>query len=340
MKRSTILVAVAVAVVTAALTAQAGAVPGPVAQQETPTESPTPTETGTPAEETPTEDGTPAEETPTETGTPAEETPTEDEPLTPEEDTPTETPDDGVGVSEDNETTETEDPSSLTFEDQESNGTTVTVSDVTLNQSGYVVIHDDTLEDGQTVDSVIGVSDYLPAGEYDNVTVTLFDVPGANYTAEGDQTSNVTVNETANDTEPSLTGNQELIAMLHVENSPGQAMDDGTDENQTMTPTETPTEGGTTETPTAGTDDQTAASENQTFDFVETVGLLDTPVLVNETPVTDTANVTVVDDTDANETATPTEDGTATPTEDGTATPTETGATTPTEGTATPTTPS
>ena len=313
MKRSTILVAVAVTVVTAALTAQAGAVPGPVAQQETPTETPTPSPTET-------EDGTPADETP------ANETPTEDEPLTPEEDTPTETPDDGVGVPTEDETTETEDPSSLTFEDQETNGTTVTVSDVTLNQSGYVVIHDDTLEDGATVDSVIGVSDYLPAGEYDNVTITLFDVPGANYTAEGDQVSAATANETANDTEPSLEGNQELIAMLHVENSPGQTMPA---DNETMTPTEG--------TPTTGADNQTGATENQTFDFVQTVGLLDTPVLVNDTPVTDSANVTVVEDTEAG-TATPTEDGTATPTEEGTATPTEDGTPAgPAEGTASPT---
>ncbi|PSP60696.1 hypothetical protein BRC76_07505 [Halobacteriales archaeon QH_8_67_36] len=330
---------------TAALTAQAGAVPGPVAQQETPTETPSPDEPVVPENET------------------ENETSTEDEPVTPENETPTE---DGIGVPADNETDEAN--ASLTFEDQESNGTTVTVSNVTLNQSGYVVIHDGSLANGETIDSVIGVSDYLPAGEHDNVTVTLFDVPGANYTSDGMQTS-PTDDETANDTEPRLEGTQELTAMLHVEssvNQMGALQQEETNETPTegeaLTPetNETPTEGealtpetGTeTETPataeqtpesdnqTMESDDQTAAAENQTmesdnqtaaagnqtmdsdnrtdmaenqtFDFVETVSLLDPPVLVNDTPVTDTANVTVED---AEDNQTGTENGTATSTE-------------------------
>ncbi|MBX0286558.1 hypothetical protein EGH22_09485 [Halomicroarcula sp. F28] len=327
MKRTTLLVAVAVAVVTAALTAQAGAVPGPIAQQETPTESPTPSPEETPTNETPTN------ETPTEDGplTPENETP-EDE--TPEDETPTE---DGV-VPTDNETTEP--AQSLTFEDQETNGTTVTVSNVTLTQPGYVAIHDETLEFSAT-DSVIGVSDYLPAGEYNNVTITLFDVPGANYTAEGAQTTapavnetgnetaNDTANETANDTEPSLQGAAELTAMLHVETDAERMMG----ANETPTPAEE-----TPETPTPESDNQTMDVEDPMFEFVESGSLLDPPVLVNDTPITDNATVTVVEDTDENETATPTEDGTATPTENETATPTEDGTATTTENeTATPT---
>ena len=342
MKRSTILVAIAVAVMTAALTAQAGAVPGPVAQQETPTANETPTEEPL----TPT-DGTPAGETPA-NETPANEPPA-DEPGAAENETPTETPEEGVGVSEDNETTgnETTDGPSLTFEDQESNGTAVTVSNVTLDQPGYVVIHDDSLASGQAVDSVIGVSDYLPAGTYDNVTVTLFDVPGANYTEEGDQTADPIANESANETDnettavadPSLEGTVELTAMLHSESSVDMMAED----DQTMgAENQTPAEG--MQTPTA--DNESMAGQNQTFDFVDSVGLLDPPVEVNGTAVTDTANVTVVEE-DTNETGvTETETGTTTETETGTTTETETGTTTgtetgtepaPAEGTATPT---
>jgi len=88
---------------------------------------------------------------------------------------------------------------SVSFEDQESDGTTVTVDSVTLPSEGYVVIHDSSLLDGNVVGSVIGVSEFLEAGENEDVTVELFDVPGAEF------------NESA------LTEDQTLIAMPHQE---------------------------------------------------------------------------------------------------------------------------
>jgi len=65
------------------------------------------------------------------------------------------------------------------MDDQESDGTTVTVDSVALPRDGYVAIHDARLFDGQAVPSVIGVSDYLTAGFYQDVQITLFSgVPG------------------------------------------------------------------------------------------------------------------------------------------------------------------
>ncbi|MFC5279443.1 CARDB domain-containing protein [Halorubrum rubrum] len=86
----------------------------------------------------------------------------------------------------------------VAFSDQTTNGTAVTVDSVNTSDGGFVVIHDDSLLDGEVTGSVIGVSEYLEPGEHENVTVTLFDdVPGATF----DRTE--------------LTGNETLIAMPH-----------------------------------------------------------------------------------------------------------------------------
>ncbi|WP_252700479.1 DUF7282 domain-containing protein [Natronosalvus vescus] len=66
--------------------------------------------------------------------------------------------------------------------DQTIDGETVTIDDVTLSEGGFVAIHDAGWLEGERVDSVIGVSDYLEPGEHDSVTVTLFaDVPGTEF---------------------------------------------------------------------------------------------------------------------------------------------------------------
>ena len=62
-----------------------------------------------------------------------------------------------------------------------SNGTAVTVDSVFLPQGGYVAIHDRRILQGNAVGSVIGASEYLEPGYHENVTVTLFDVPGATF---------------------------------------------------------------------------------------------------------------------------------------------------------------
>ena len=61
-------------------------------------------------------------------------------------------------------------PSSVTFEDQDSDGTSVVVASVTLPADGFVAVHAD---DNGSPGAVIGHSDLLPAGESTDVTVTL-----------------------------------------------------------------------------------------------------------------------------------------------------------------------
>jgi hypothetical protein len=60
-------------------------------------------------------------------------------------------------------------------------GRSVEVRSVSLSNGGFVTIHDESLADGDAVGSVVGVSEYLPPGSYDDVEIFLFDVPGATY---------------------------------------------------------------------------------------------------------------------------------------------------------------
>ena len=95
----------------------------------------------------------------------------------------------------------------ISFGDQRTNGTTVTVNSVFVPRGGYVAIHDQRLLGGDAVGSVIGVSEYLEPGYHENVNVTLFDVPGATF----DQNQ--------------LTQNQILIAMAHQETTGDRTFD-------------------------------------------------------------------------------------------------------------------
>ncbi len=61
-------------------------------------------------------------------------------------------------------------PSSVTFEDQASDGTSVVVTSVTLPAAGFVAVHADN---NGSPGAVIGNSDLLPAGESTDVTVML-----------------------------------------------------------------------------------------------------------------------------------------------------------------------
>jgi hypothetical protein len=69
----------------------------------------------------------------------------------------------------------------VTFENQTTDGTTVVVDSVTMSEGGFVAIHDSSLFDGNVIGSVIGVSDYLEPGTHEDVEVTLYDVPGADF---------------------------------------------------------------------------------------------------------------------------------------------------------------
>lgn len=100
-----------------------------------------------------------------------------------------------------------EETATVTFEDQESDGTTVTVEEVNVSDGGYVAIHDETLLDGDAVGSVVGVSEYLEPGEYEDLEVELFDVEGAEFN------------------ESELSENQTLIAMAHLETTGDETYD-------------------------------------------------------------------------------------------------------------------
>ncbi|MFH5800296.1 twin-arginine translocation signal domain-containing protein [Haladaptatus sp. CMAA 1911] len=73
---------------------------------------------------------------------------------------------------------------SVTFDDGTSDGTMVSVDSVTLSDGGFVAIHDSSLLDGDVFDSVIGVSKYLESGTHEDVSVSLFNVPGGEFDME------------------------------------------------------------------------------------------------------------------------------------------------------------
>jgi hypothetical protein len=132
-------------------------------------------------------------------------------------DTPTNETETGLTASQSTNAT-------VNFSDQPSTGESVLVSNVTLPEGGFVVIHDESLLEGDVTESVIGASEFLDAGTHENVRIE-FDEP---------------------------IGNGTVIAMPH--------RDTDNDEN---------------------------------FRFVETDGSVDGPYTVNETAVTDPANVTI-----------------------------------------------
>jgi hypothetical protein len=92
----------------------------------------------------------------------------------------------GIGaVSADDHTTEDGSDASITFENQTTEGETVVVEEVTLEDDGFVAIHDASLLDGEVVSSVVGVSAYLEAGTHEDVEITLFEgVDGTTFDQE------------------------------------------------------------------------------------------------------------------------------------------------------------
>jgi PGF-pre-PGF domain-containing protein len=74
-----------------------------------------------------------------------------------------------------NGTVETEQApaAAVSFSAQSSDGTSVTVDSVRMDDGGFVTMHDSSLLDGDAVGSVVGVSEYLAPGSYDNVVINL-----------------------------------------------------------------------------------------------------------------------------------------------------------------------
>jgi hypothetical protein len=91
---------------------------------------------------------------------------------------------------------------SATFNDQTTDGSSVTVASAVLPDGGFVAIHNSSLLDGNVLGSVIGVSEKFDAGTVMNVEIPLYSgVPGGDY----DQSS--------------LQENQTLIAMPHFDSN-------------------------------------------------------------------------------------------------------------------------
>ncbi|WP_332898724.1 DUF7282 domain-containing protein [Haladaptatus sp. CMSO5] len=86
----------------------------------------------------------------------------------------------------------------VTFDDQETDGSSVVVSSVTLSEGGFVTIHDATLLDGDATGSVVGTSEYLDAGTHEDVEVSL---------------------------DSTLEEDQELIAMPHMDSNGNEEYD-------------------------------------------------------------------------------------------------------------------
>ncbi|WP_121820438.1 DUF7282 domain-containing protein [Halostella salina] len=112
-----------------------------------------------------------------------------------------------VEADENNDTDDAEPTATVTFENQTSNGSTVTIAEVNTSDGGFVAIHDDSLLDDNAVGSVIGVSEYIEPGEEDDLEVELFDVPGAEF--DDDE----------------LSENQTLIAMPHLDTNDNETYD-------------------------------------------------------------------------------------------------------------------
>ncbi|WP_224447123.1 DUF7282 domain-containing protein [Haloprofundus salilacus] len=91
-----------------------------------------------------------------------------------------ESDDDDDGENGDDDT-DSEPFALVEFDNQETEGTELVIESVTLSDGGFVAIHDGTLLDGDVIGSVVGVSEYLPAGQHTQVSVTLFDVEGAEF---------------------------------------------------------------------------------------------------------------------------------------------------------------
>ncbi|WP_433626353.1 DUF7282 domain-containing protein [Halomicrococcus sp. NG-SE-24] len=73
--------------------------------------------------------------------------------------------------TQEEETDQTE--ANITINEQRSDGEQIVIESVTMSEGGFVAIHDQSLLEGDVIDSVRGNSVYLEPGTHENVTVTL-----------------------------------------------------------------------------------------------------------------------------------------------------------------------
>jgi hypothetical protein len=84
----------------------------------------------------------------------------------------TTTPEDGVETTSEDDAGDETQAASITFNEQETDGETVVVESVTMDEGGFIAIHDSSVQDAPLA-SVLGNSVYLEAGTHENVEVTL-----------------------------------------------------------------------------------------------------------------------------------------------------------------------
>ncbi|WP_115891469.1 DUF7282 domain-containing protein [Haloferax sp. Atlit-48N] len=142
---------------------------------------------------------------------------------------------------------EPEEPTAtLRFDDQESDGTNVTVASANLSDGGYIAILD---ENG----SVVGATDYLDSGPQENVTVSLLEPlnESANLTAQAHLDTN---------------GNQTLdfLTSNGTEDGPYTMNDTPVTDDAVVTVSEEPTNGTDEPTATLQFDDQESDGSNVT----------------------------------------------------------------------------
>jgi PGF-CTERM protein len=161
---------------------------------------------------------------------------------------------------------------SVTFDDQTSNGTTVTVASVTMSDGGFIAIHN-----GSASGAVIGHSEYLEAGNSENVEITLDEPLSADGTLVAmphlDTNNNSEYEFDGGSTDAPYTGEGEPVtsgAAITVEETTETPTDTETEtETDTETETETDTE---TETETEMTDTETETETGTETETETTAG--------------------------------------------------------------------
>ena len=74
------------------------------------------------------------------------------------------------------------DEPTITFANQTSNGSTVTIQNATLPEGGFIAIHDSEYLSSSPADlTVLATSDYLSPGQHQNVTINISNAPPGNY---------------------------------------------------------------------------------------------------------------------------------------------------------------
>jgi len=156
---------------------------------------------------------------------------------------------------------------SLAYSGESGGGTTVTIAEVTLQDGGFVTIHDATVTEGQVFESIRGTSMYLSPGTHENVEITLDDpieedttlVPMAHRDTDGDETYTFPESEGATDG-PYVAGGGAVITTGAYTVSMNDAM------------TETEMDGDTTETEMNDDMTETEMDEEMTEDEGDMMG--------------------------------------------------------------------